>query len=113
MAREWQSRRANMPDFIETIPLAKLPVGKAIVVRVAGVEVALFNVDGTIYSTSDACAHAGSSLGSSKLRGNVVTCRAHGFRYDVTTGNCLNISGLRVRSFATKVVDGKILVAVG
>lgn len=101
-----------MADFIETIPLARLRPGKAMVVRVAGVEVALFNVEGTIYATRDACAHAGASLGSSKLRGNVVTCRAHGFRYDVTTGNCLNISGLRVATFPTQVVDGKIMVAL-
>ena len=102
-----------MADFIETIPLARIRPGKAMVVRVGGVEVALFNVDGTIYATSDACAHAGASLGSSKLRGNIVTCRAHGFRFDVTSGQCISISGLRVSSFPTKVVDGKILVSVG
>ena len=102
-----------MLDFIETIPLARLRAGRAMVVRVTGVEVALFNVDGTVYATRDACAHAGASLGSSKLRGNIVTCRAHGFRYDVTSGQCVNIEGLRVATFPTKVVDGKILVALG
>ncbi len=102
-----------MADFIETIPVTRLRPGKSMVVRVAGIEVALFNVDGTIYATSDACAHAGASLGSSKLRGNIVICRAHGFRYDVTSGQCVNISGLRVASFPTKVVDGRILVSIG
>ena|ERR1700730_1133114 len=101
-----------MTDFLETIPLDRLPVGRGIVVRVAGKDVALFNVDGNVYAMSDACAHAGASLGSGKLRGNIVTCRAHGFRYDVTTGHCTSISGLRVDAYSVKVVDGKILVAV-
>ena len=82
------------------------------VVRVAGNDVALFNVDGAIYALSDACAHAGASLGSGKLRGKIVTCRAHGFQYDVTTGHSISISGLCVASYAVKVLEGKILISV-
>jgi 3-phenylpropionate/trans-cinnamate dioxygenase ferredoxin subunit len=101
-----------MAEFLETIALERLPVGKSKVVRIAGKDVALFNVDGNIYATSDTCAHAGASLGSSKLRGQIVTCRGHGFRYDVTTGHCTHISGLRVASYPVKVVDQKIMVAI-
>ena len=101
-----------MDDFVETIALDRLRPGKAIAVRVAANDVALFNVDGQIYATNDRCAHAGASLGSGKLRGAVVTCRAHRFCYDVTTGKCTNIQGLGVATYAVKVVDGKILVAV-
>ena len=101
-----------MAPFLETIALERLPVGRSVVVRVATKDVALFNVDGNIYALSDACAHAGASLGSSKLRGQIVTCRGHGFRYDVTTGACINISGLRVASYPVKVVDGKIMVSI-
>ncbi len=48
-----------------------------------------------------------------KLQGITVTCRAHGFRYDVTSGKCINIEGLRVTAYPVKIVDGKIMVAVG
>jgi 3-phenylpropionate/trans-cinnamate dioxygenase ferredoxin component len=102
-----------MADFLETIPLDRLRVGRGMVVRVAGRDVALFNVGGNIYAISDACAHAGASLGSGKLRGNIVTCPGHGFRYDVTTGHCVSISGLRVAAYPVSIVDGKILVSVG
>jgi len=100
-----------MAEFLETIVLDRLPPGKGKVVRVAGKDVALFNVDGNIYAIDDACAHAGVSLGTSKLRGNIVTCRGHGFRYDVTNGQCVSISGMRVASHPVRIVDGKILVA--
>jgi 3-phenylpropionate/trans-cinnamate dioxygenase ferredoxin component len=102
-----------MADFLETIPLDRLRAGRGKVVRVAGKDVALFNVGGNIYAMDDTCAHAGASLGSGKLRGNIVTCRAHGFRYDVTTGHCVSISGLRVTAYPVSVVDGKIMVSVG
>jgi len=102
-----------MADFVETIPLDRLPAGKGKAVRVAGKDVALFNVGGKVFAIDDACAHAGVSLGSGKLRDNIVTCRGHGFRYDVTTGHCISISGMRVAAYPVSIVDGKIMVAVG
>ena len=101
-----------MPDFLEVIPLARLRAGRGMVVRVAGRDVALFNIGGNIYAIGDACAHAGVSLGSGKLRGNIVTCPGHGFRYDVTTGHCVSISGLRVTAYPVSIVDGTIMVAI-
>ncbi len=101
-----------MAELLETIALDRLPAGKAQVVRIAGKEVALFNVDGAVYAIDDACPHAGVSLGSSKLRGQIVTCRGHRFGYDVTTGQCVSIAGLRAASYPVKIVDGKIMVSI-
>jgi 3-phenylpropionate/trans-cinnamate dioxygenase ferredoxin subunit len=99
-------------EFVETIALDRLRPGKGKVVRVAGKDVALFNIDGIIHALDDACPHAGVSLGSSKLRGNIVTCRGHGFGYDVATGQCVSIAGLRGTTHEVKIVDGKILVLI-
>ncbi len=101
-----------MEDFLEAISIDRLRPGWGMVVRVGGKDVAVFNVDGNIYALNDACAHAGASLGSGRLNGSMVTCRAHGFRYDVTTGRCANIAGLRVAAYPVKVIGGKIMVAV-
>ncbi len=102
-----------MADFIEAARLDDLPLGTGTCVTVAGREVALFNVDGTIYAMEDSCLHQGLSLGTSKLEGKVVTCRGHGWRYDVTTGSTLQVPGYGVATYPVKVLDGKILVAVG
>ena len=56
--------------------------------------------------------HAGASLGAGKLAGRIVTCRAHGLRYDVSTGRVTSSTGLGVETYPVKVESGRILVAV-
>jgi nitrite reductase/ring-hydroxylating ferredoxin subunit len=101
-----------MTNFVEVLALEQLPQGTGTSVTVGGRDVALFNVDGTIYAMEDACLHHGLSLGSSKLEGKVVTCRGHGWRYDVTTGSTLHVPNYGVQTYPAKIVGGKIFVAV-
>ena len=101
-----------MAEFLDVAPLNEVPPGAGKSFTVAGTGVALFNVDGTIYAIGDSCLHQGSSLAAGKFDGKVVTCRSHGWRYDVTTGGMMNVAGYGVASYAVKVVDGRILIAL-
>ena len=85
-----------MADFVEAVPLDQVPPGRGAVCTVAGKSVALFNVEGTIHAIDDTCPHAGGSLGTSEINGTIVTCRAHGMRFDVTTGCFAGSSGFGV-----------------
>lgn len=100
-----------MADFVDVARLDQIPPGTSTVVRIGDKDVALFNVDGTIYAIADSCAHAGASLGRGKLNGTIVTCRAHGLRYDVTTGQVTS-GGFGVAAYPAKVIDGMIMVAI-
>ena len=99
-------------NFVEVARLDQIPLGTGTVVTVSGRDVALFNVQGTIYAMEDSCLHQGLSLGSSKLEGKIVTCRGHGWRYDVSTGQTLHVKDFGVATYPVKIVDGKIMVAV-
>jgi 3-phenylpropionate/trans-cinnamate dioxygenase ferredoxin subunit len=101
-----------MAEFVEVMRLEELPPGKGTTVTVGGKDVALFNVDGTIYAMEDSCLHQGLSLGTSKLEGKVVTCRGHGWRYNVTTGCTLHVKDYGVATYPVKLVEGKIMVSV-
>jgi 3-phenylpropionate/trans-cinnamate dioxygenase ferredoxin subunit len=101
-----------MTEFVEVMGLGELPPGKGTTVTVGGKDVALFNVDGTIYAMEDSCLHQGLSLGTSKLEGKVVTCRGHGWRYDVTTGCTLHVKDYGVATYPVKLVEGKIMISV-
>lgn len=101
-----------MSDYVEVMRLEQLPPGNGTTVTVAGKDVAIFNVEGTIYAIEDTCLHQGQSLGTSKLEGKVVTCRGHGWRYDVTTGSTLQVKDYGVATYPTKIVEGKIMVGL-
>ena len=100
-----------MPEFVEAAQLEQIPPGTGTMVKVADKEIAIFNVDGDVYAIGDSCPHAGASLGSGKLSGRIVTCRADGLRYDGITGQ-VTTGEFGVPSYPAKVVDGKILIAV-
>jgi 3-phenylpropionate/trans-cinnamate dioxygenase ferredoxin subunit len=102
-----------MADFIEIARLDQIPPGFGSRFITAGKDIAIFNVDGTICAIDDTCPHSGGSLGMGKLDGRIVTCPVHGMKFDVTTGCFAGTSDVGVASFPAKVVDGKIVVALG
>ena len=101
-----------MADFVAVARLDQLPPGRGMTVTLRGFAIAIFNVEGTVYAMEDTCQHAGASLGVGELRGTIVRCPAHGWRYDVCTGQTLNEPGYGVASFPVQVVDGNIMVAL-
>lgn len=101
-----------MAEFVEVATITQIAPGRSLVVDVVGKSVALFNVEGRIYAIDDACVHQGASLGAGKIDGKIVTCRAHGLKFDVTTGFVGGSPGYGVGSHAVQVVDGEIAVAV-
>jgi nitrite reductase/ring-hydroxylating ferredoxin subunit len=86
------------PDVV--VPLASVPQGRGLVVRVDGrLRIAIFRVGEEVYAIDDVCPHQSASLGEGILSGRVVACPRHGFLVDVTTGQSPSHAILRVRSF--------------
>ena len=102
-----------MANFIEVVRVDQIRPGSGSCFTVAGKDVAVFNVDGTICAIGDTCPHAGGSLGLGKLTGKIVTCPVHGMKFDVTSGCFAGTSDFGVASYQAKVVDGEIVVALG
>jgi nitrite reductase/ring-hydroxylating ferredoxin subunit len=101
-----------MADFVEVARIDQIQPGTGSRFAVVGKEVAVFNVDGTLFAIADTCPHAGGALGMGKLDGKIVICPVHGMKFDVTTGCFAGTSDVGVASFPAKVVDGKILVSI-
>jgi len=101
-----------MAEFVEVAQLDTIRPGSGTTVTVAGKAIALFHVDGAVYAMDDGCLHQGGSLGNGQLEGKVVTCRAHGWKYNVTTGKTLNSPSYGVGCYSVKIVEGKVLVSV-
>lgn len=101
-----------MSRYVRVAALSDVPAGGRRLVFVEGQGVVLFNVDGDVYALEDSCPHQGASLFSGKLDGPVVTCRAHGLRFDVRTGQMAGAAGLCVRRFPVSVAEGQISLDV-
>lgn len=82
------------------------------VVSVLGRKFALFNVDGELFATENACPHAGGQLGEGDLDGHTITCPFHAFEYDVRTGECLGGQADAVATVRVKVDDNLVLFEV-
>ncbi|HSB46389.1 MAG TPA: non-heme iron oxygenase ferredoxin subunit [Candidatus Bilamarchaeum sp.] len=88
----------------------KLGMSKAVTVN--GRRIALFNVDGKIFATDNACLHQGGPLGDGELMDNVITCPLHGWQYDVCSGTCFNMPSKKLETFKVEVRDGDIFVDI-
>ncbi|MCA1624941.1 MAG: Rieske 2Fe-2S domain-containing protein [Acidobacteria bacterium] len=90
-----------------------VPAGRGATVKLkSGGEVALFNVNGKFYAIENFCPHKGYQLADSRLYGNIVECDLHGWRFDVTSGECFTKKGCSIESYEVFVEDGWIKILV-
>jgi p-cumate 2,3-dioxygenase ferredoxin subunit len=75
-----------------------------------GTLVALYNVEGRIYATADACTHGAASLSEEgTLNGQIVECGFHNGSFDVTTGEpCASPCTVALKTYRVAVVEGVV-----
>ena len=100
-----------MADLIEIARLDAVAAGKAIVVHVTGIRVAVFSLDGRLFAVHDACIRCGSSLAEGTLAGSEVSCSGCDWRYDVTNGRVNGVPALRIDTFTISTVGKRVMLA--
>lgn len=101
-----------MGEFEKTIAAKDLAPGSCTEVSVSGKPVALFNVEGRFYATSNVCLHRGGPLGQGMLEGASVMCPWHAWNWDVRTGENTANASLKIPTYEVKVEDGAVYVKV-
>lgn len=90
--------------FVPVAESHEIPEGGGLRVRVEGLDIGLYRVDGQIFAMEDNCPHAGFPLSKGRLVGCVIVCEAHGWPFDVRTGfDPENADGFPVPCFAVSV----------
>ena len=69
----------------------ELPDRTPTAVEVAGRPLCVVRLDGAVHAFDDACPHRRWPLHEGRLVGNVLTCRAHTWEWDVRTGELLRM----------------------
>jgi cell fate regulator YaaT (PSP1 superfamily)/nitrite reductase/ring-hydroxylating ferredoxin subunit len=101
-----------VPMWLFLAKKAEIEQGKGIVADLGGPKIAVFNVDGIYHAISNECGHQGGPLGEGKLEGFSVTCPWHQWKFDVTTGSCLSVSGSTVRKYEIAAAGDDLFVKV-
>lgn len=99
-------------EFVAVARVHEIPPGTGRTVEVNGMWIALFNVDGTFYAIDNSCPHAGGPLGEGKLRGTVVECPWHGWKFDVASGERVGNPTFQVACCEVRVRGNEVQIAL-
>ncbi len=88
--------------------LSDLRDGTGLVVEITAQQIALFKVEGAVYAVDNLCHHQGGPLAEGYLEGPVVTCPWHAWEYDVKTGECRSVPGVKQKCFSVKIEGDEI-----
>lgn len=91
-----------------------LPAGEMTSVKIGETMIAIFNVGGQFYATSNVCTHAFAILTDGWLEDEVIECPLHAGRFDVRTGKALCEPIERdLETFQVKIVDEHVEILLG
>ena len=76
-------------NWMDAAAVADVPEGDVMAVRIAGREVALYEVEGEIFATDNLCTHGAARMSDGFLEGREIECPLHQGRFDVCSGQAL------------------------
>ena len=91
-------------------PKHAIPENDFRVFQLDAIDVVVYNVMGKFYGVGNYCPHAGVALSRGPLDGTIITCPGHGLRFDVVTGDCLDMEFLKLTRFEIEVVGDDLYV---
>ncbi len=97
--------------FVRVARAEEIAPGQCRTLRVGIRRIAVFNVDGAFHAIEDACRHMKAPLSTGRLAGCTLTCSWHGWKYDITTGQCHDKAWGAVRTFPVRLQDGVVFVS--
>lgn len=96
--------------WVEGPEAAGVVEGEAVRVRGEGYDVVVVRREDRLFAYRNACPHRGMPLHDGELEGDVLTCAWHGYRFDVTSGECENVPQVQLEPFPLRVRDGRVWV---
>jgi nitrite reductase/ring-hydroxylating ferredoxin subunit len=105
---------ADNENWVTVASRGKLGDGDILGVSVGEEQIALYNLDGEIYATSNVCTHAFALLSDGWLDGEVIECPLHAGRFEVKTGKGLGPPiPCDIKTYPVRVVGDEVQVRLG
>ena len=85
--------------------------GSVLHTKLAGQEIAVFNIGGEFFATSDRCTHMRARLSDGYVKGGVVECPLHFGKFDIRSGRALSPPcKIDLAVFPVKTEEEQVLV---
>ena len=105
---------AGTDGWKDVIAVADLEPGWVTRVRVGARTLAIYDTPTGIYASLPLCTHGGADLCDGYFDRHVIECPLHQGAFDVRTGEPVAAPATRrVRTFDTRVIDGRVQVHTG
>lgn len=100
-------------NWIDAAAVGAVPSGDVIGIEVAGRDIALYEVAGEIFATSNVCTHGHARMSDGFLQGREIECPLHQGRFDVCTGKamCAPLTD-DIPTYPVRIEQGRIFIAL-
>lgn len=98
-----------MTNFVRAVSVADIPDGQGKLWSHGDKRIALFRTAAGVYAADNRCPHQGYALKDGDIRGDVLTCAWHNWKFQLTDGKCL-FGGENIRTYPVSVRDGWVYV---
>lgn len=96
---------------LELCRVDDVPPGQVMKVETSGLTLAVYNVDGVFYVTSDFCTHGPGSLSEGFLDGEVIECNFHQGCFNVRTGEVVAPPCIvPIKTYPVSVENGTVYI---
>lgn len=99
-------------EWIAVATLNDLWEGELTDVQVGDQLILLVRLNGDIRAYQGHCPHQKTALADGKLDGYILTCAAHSWQFNLSTGGGVNPTGCQLHRYQVKVQDGTIFVGI-
>ncbi len=107
--RGTRSYRRRMTNFVRAVSTADIPEGHGKLWRHGDKRIALFRTTAGVYAADNRCPHQGYALKDGDIRGDVLTCAWHNWKFRLSDGTCV-FGGENIRTYPVSVRDGWVYV---
>lgn len=103
----------NPASRVAVCKVEEVAPGEAILAEVMGLELAVYNVEGTFYVTDDLCTHGPGRLHEGFLDGEVIECNFHQGCFNVRTGEVVAPPcTVPIKTYRAAVEDGVVFLEI-
>lgn len=106
-------RNGDSHGWVEGPEAESVREGSPARVRIDGVDVIVVRREDRLFAYRNECPHQGMPLHDGDMDGDTLTCAWHGFRFDVTNGECENMPQVQLEPFPLRVEEGRVLIRPG